>query len=263
MLTLALAALALAGASAQASCSRPLQVPVAPIGLSVIVADSQISGVYPDVMRMLGQSCRFQFDPVPRARVEALFFGGRADLLIPASRSPRRDEAGVFVPLIQARPTLVSLQGQRAPVKSLAELLQRRELRVVLVRGFDYGSAYQQLSEALRAQGRLSLDSDVVSVARMLELGLADVTVMAPSVFIGALHSDARVRHLVERVRSEPVDELPWADSGAYVSRTALSEPDRQALVAWLERPAVSAAIWEAFQRYYPAGSLEGSIKPR
>ena len=61
----ALAAVALAGAPVQASCSRPLQVPVAPIGLSVIVADSQISGVYPDVMRMLGQSCRFQFDPVP------------------------------------------------------------------------------------------------------------------------------------------------------------------------------------------------------
>jgi polar amino acid transport system substrate-binding protein len=247
---------------ARAECSRTMRAPVAPVGLSVIVSDAQVSGVYPDLLRSL-TGCDFLFSSVPRARLEAMFESGRADVLIPASRTPRRDEWGFFVPLIYSRATVISLGGERAPVRSLQDLRERRDLRVALVRGFDYGEPYQALIKDLRAQGRLSFDVDAVAVARMLNGGLADVTIMAPSIFVGALHGDPRVRFLIDRVRYEAVDELPWSDSGAYISKAAVSEQDRAVLTEALERAAKSGAVWKAFQRYYPQGSLTDSIKPR
>lgn len=250
--------------AAAQGCSRPVPVAVASLGLSVTVGDEGIGGVYPDILRGLS-GCSFEFTVVPRARQQVMFETGRSALLVPASRTPQRDEWGHFVPLIQARATLVSLAGEvpRAPLRSLQELRERRELRVSVVRGFDYGEPYQALLRELREQGRVSYEANPASVARALATGLADLTIMAPSILIGSMHTDPRVRPLLERVRSEPVDELPWSDSGVYISRSAVGEADRLALTAALERAARSGAVWKAFQRYYPPGSLTDSIRPR
>lgn len=249
-------------AQSQASCSRVMQVPVAAIGLSVTHGDEGFGGVYPEILRSV-QGCNFVLSAVPRARQQALFESGRADLLVPASRSPQRDEWGYFVPLVQARAVLISLQSERAPLKSLRELRDRRELRVALVRGFDFGEAYQDLLRDLRAQDRLVLEADVLGVARLLAAGMADVTVMAPSILIGAIAVDRRWNTLPDRLRIEPVDELPWGDSGVYISRSSVNEADRLALTTALERVARSGQVWRAFQRYYPPGSLAESIRPR
>lgn len=253
----------LAALPAGAQCSRPIRAPVAALGLSVIVEEGRIGGVYPDLLRSAGGGCSFEFSVVPRARVEALFEAGQIDMLVPASRSARRDEFGVFVPLIQSRATLLSLQSERAPIGSLAELLAEKGLRVALVRGFDFGGEYQRMVEELRKQGRLLLDRDPVSVARMLEAGMADVTVMAPSILSGSMMTDTRIRHLLGRLRVEPLEEFPWTEAGVYLSRSALSEADRNALTVLFDRMSRSGAPWRAFQQYYPASSLEGSIRPR
>lgn len=247
---------------ALAGCSRPMKVPVAPVGMSVTIGPTGVGGVYPEALRAV-PGCSFVFTVVPRARQEAMFETGRGDLLIPASRTPRRDQLGDFVPLVQSRATLISLNGERVALHSLQELLERRELRVALVRGFDFGESYQGLVRELRAQRRLVLEVDPVSVARLLNAGLADLTVMAPSTFIGAIHADARVKPMLERLRYEPVEELPWSESGIYISRAAVSEPDRLQLREALDRAAKSGAIWKAFQRYYPPGSLNDGTRPR
>lgn len=253
----------LASSLSLAQCSRAMRVPVAPTGLSVTINEASIGGVYPELLRSLGGSCRFEFSVVPRARMEALFESGQSDLLIPASRSSRRDELGVFVPLVQARATFISLNAERPPLRSLQELLAQRDLRVALVRGFDYGAAYQSMIQELRQQGRLSLEVDALSVARMLEAGMADLTVMAPSILTGTLVTEQRVRHLLGRLRIEPVEDFPWTDSGVYLSKRALNETDRAGLVALFERAGKSGVTWRSFQQHYPASSLEGSIRPR
>lgn len=251
---------------AQAQCSRPLKVPVAPIGLSVTTVGDTVGGLYPDLLRGLAgkEGCQMEFSVVPRARLEAMFETGRADLLVPASRTSRRDEHGIFVPMVNSRPVLISLQSERPALNSLAELLERRELRVAIVRGYDYGDAYQALLKKLAQQGRLLQATDPISVARMLNGGMADLTVMTPTILTGALQGDERVRFLMERLRYEAVEELPWGESGIYISnKPTLSDADRALLRELLERSAKSDAVWRGFQRYYPAGSLAGSIKPR
>lgn len=248
-----------------AGCSRPMQVPVSATGQSVTIGDGEIGGIYPELLRSLGgkDGCEFVLTPVPRARQELLFETGKADLLVPATRTPRRDEFGVFVPLTRSRATIISLDPKRAPFRSAYDLLERKDVRVVLVRGFDYGVPYQELMEALQRQNRLVLESDPVAVARVLKASPGDVTIMAPVIFASAIQDDARVSDLADKLRFDPIAELPWGENGLYLSKASLSKEDSAALQALLNRPAVANMLWKSFQTYYPANVLKESIRPR
>ena len=248
-----------------AGCSRSIIVPIAPIGLSVFLAqDNTIGGVYPEILRNAGlkEGCVFELSAVPRARLDLMYESGRADLLIPASRSPARDEFGIFVPLIQSRAMLISVASERLVVRSAQELLERNDIKVGLVRGFDFGPAYQALVKELTRQGRVVLDVDAASIARTLQSGAIDMTIMAPSILVGAMQADPKAAGLLEKLRAEPIDELPWGDSGAYISRN-LGDADRATLKDMLERAGKSGAVWKSFQRFYPANALNGSIRAR
>lgn len=250
---------------ALAACSRMIQVPVSATGRSVMISGDNIDGIYPDILLNLNDKdgCQFALTAVPRARLEMLFETGKADLLIPASKTPRRDKHGLFIPLVFNRATLISLESNRPVLRSAQELLDKKDLKVVLVRGYDYGPAYQDIVKELGRQGRLYYDADPVSVARLIKAGIADITIMAPSILAGAIMDDARVQDMLDKLRYEPIPELPWGDSGVYLSKNALNNEDRQTLKDLLEKVAKSGAVWKSFQRYYPAHVLKESIRPR
>ncbi|MET3133267.1 polar amino acid transport system substrate-binding protein [Oxalobacteraceae bacterium GrIS 1.11] len=250
---------------ARADCSRDILVPVAAIGQSVIIGETTISGIYPDLLRSMGAKagCNFIFSAVPRARLEAMFEAGKADLLIPASGTPRRDPHGSFVPMLGIRPVLISIVSARAPILNMRDLLERREVRVALVRGFDYGPAYQGLIQELEKQHRLFLEVDTLAVARLLQAGMADATIMAPTIFAGTIRDNKRVQGLADRLRLEPLPELPWILSGAYISRKSLTPEDQAQLRDLLERAVKSGALMDNFQRYYPPELLATSVRPR
>lgn len=248
--------------AARADCTRAIRVPVAPIGMSVVTSGGEVSGVFPDVLRKVASEtgCQFDFVVVPRARVEAMFAAGSADVLVPATRTTQRDLHGDFIPMMKARAMLISLASDRAPIESLADLAERRELRVAVVRGFDYGEPYLELLKTLRAQRRLVVEADTASVVRTLERSLADVTIMAPSILAGTLLQDSRTRPLLDRLRLEAMAELNWMDSGIYLSRH-LPAKEREILTDALERNARAGTVWKAVQKHYPAGSYEDGLK--
>lgn len=262
-----LVAVLAAGASAMAtaSCEQAFLVPVAPTGLSVTINGEAISGIYPDLLRSVSarSECRFTFLVVPRARQEALFEAGKSHLLMAAVRTPRRDQLGYFVPVIGTRATLMSVDSERAPVRSIRELLMRKELRVVLVRGFDYGTAYLDLVSQLAAQGRLLLEKDGAAVARVLDAGFADVTLMAPTVFASAIADDKRFAWMMPKLRIEPLEELPWGESGIYISKQTVGAEDRAALQNLLTGAIKAGAVYESLKRHYPPAILAGGVRPR
>jgi polar amino acid transport system substrate-binding protein len=251
-------------APASAACSRPVQAPAAPIGLSVIIKGATVGGAFPEFLAALGRKagCAFTYPVVPRARLEAMFEGGQADIIMAAVQSEQRDRFGLFIPLVSSRVTLVSLESSRAPVASMAEVLNRRDIRLVLVRGYDYGFAYRSLVEALAAEGRVLLESDPVSVARALKAGIADATIMPPTALIGAVQGDPRVADIVARIRVEPLEELEWSKGGVYLSNRSLPPKDRELL----ERAFIDAGrqglLYQAYQRYYPPKVLALSTRP-
>jgi polar amino acid transport system substrate-binding protein len=127
-------------------------VPVSANGASVIVDGLTVKGIYPDLLRAIGPKagCQFAFTVVPRARQVAMFSAGTADVLVPASRTPGRDKFGTFIPMINHRAMLISVNNGRTPITSAQDLLARKDLRVAVVRGFDYGEAYTALIDELQ-----------------------------------------------------------------------------------------------------------------
>ncbi|OYT92439.1 MAG: hypothetical protein CFE43_08285 [Burkholderiales bacterium PBB3] len=241
-----------------------MNTPVAPSGQGVTIDGSTISGIYPEILRsnQSKDTCLFALSAVPRARLELLFENGVADVLIPASKTVRRDELGTFVPLSYSRAVLISLQGERPAIKSVRELLDQKDLKLALVRGYDYGPVYQEMAAELTRQGRLQWETDPLSVARLLKNGSVQATVMAPTILAGTVAEDERVRDLADKLRFEGIEELPWVSNGLYISK-ALSEADRQALLEFFDRVAKSGAVWKGFQQYYAPLVLKVGLKPR
>ncbi|MET0319737.1 MAG: transporter substrate-binding domain-containing protein [Duganella sp.] len=249
---------------AAAGCSRPIAVPVSANGASVQMAADGIRGIYPDLLRGVADSagCSFDFALVPRARQVALYGLGQADILIPASHTTERDRHGTFVPLISTRPMLISVEGNHAPVTSAQDLLDRRDLRVAVVRGFDYGEGYMALTAELAKQGRLFVEVDVTSVARLLHAGSADLTIMGPSTMISVARREPRVQGLFARLRTDAIAELPWRYSGAYVSK-ALPKEDQQQLLDALEKAARTNSVMDGYVHYFGPDLLKGGVRPR
>jgi polar amino acid transport system substrate-binding protein len=251
-------------ARAEAGCSRPINVPMAPIGLSVSFDDAKAQGIYPTMLREVGTSAHCQFDihKVPRARLQTLFDAGQADMLIPASATPTRDAAAEFVPLIQVRASLLTLEGDAPVPRSLAELLALPDYKLVVVRGFSFGPAYDSAIATLRQRQRLVEEADPSGVARALRQGLAQATVMTASILVGTLAIEPELSPLLKRLRVEPLEELGWHASGLYLSRRSLSEADRRALRQAFGQVARNGRIWQLFNELHPPGSLGVSIRP-
>nr|WP_295074734.1 transporter substrate-binding domain-containing protein [uncultured Roseateles sp.] len=245
-----------------AACSRSIDVPVSTVGLSVTIEAGKVGGAYPSLLRELGlaNGCQFDFRPVPRARLELMFGAGQADMIVPATRSERRDLLGEFVPLIQSRATAISLESERLAVHSLDDILQRKALRVVVVRGFDFGAEYRRFVEAIRAQGRLQQEADLAGLVRALQEGHADLTVLNATNLYGLQPSGSKP--LPAQWRVEPLNEMPWGEAGFYISNKSLPPADRQHLRQMLQDAARNGAVWKALSQVYPAATLEAGMRP-
>jgi polar amino acid transport system substrate-binding protein len=251
-------------AAAWAGCSRTMLVPVSPLGITVTVdGHGGVGGVFPDMLRAAGNAagCEFNWLVAPRARIEAMFEAGQSDILLAASRSPKRDLVGTYVPMVGTRATLISIDPKRAPVHSLAELLKRKELRVALVRGYDFGEAYQVLVQKLGEQNRLILEASSSKVARLIHEGIADVTVMTSVGMAGAITTDERLKGMMEKLRVEPLEEIPWSDTGVYISKATVSAEDRELLEKIIATITKKKTLWDAYRRHYPANVLADGIR--
>jgi polar amino acid transport system substrate-binding protein len=256
---------ALAAPLAAARCSRDIVVPFSPNSGRVFAEGNEVRGIYPDLLRSVGPKagCQFVISLVPRARQVAMFENGTADLLLPASRTAARDKQGIFVPMLNNRAMIISTNSNRPPITSAKDLLDRRDLRVAVVRGFDYGEQYMQLVRELGKQGRVFSEVDANAVARLLQAGSADVTIMGPTVLAAAIEREPRVAGLQERLRLEAIPELSWKYSGAYISRRSLSAEDQAALRELLDKMAKSGAVMEGYQRAFSPELLNEAVRGR
>lgn len=255
----------LAGLHAQthASCSRPITVPVSNIGRAIIVEGDAVSGVYPDVLRELGEkvNCSFVFPVYPRARSDQMFFeAGTSDIAIPATSIPERAQIATFIPLIKVLPTLVTIKPLAKPPTNTRQLLSNKSLRGVAVRSYTFGKEYQALIADLEKQGRVDFTSDLLGLARMLLAGRVDFAIMPPHVLRALMDIAAAEKQVEVQLRSYPLEGLPRVDSGVYISRRSLSEADQAELRAMFVAAVKSDAFVKGHQRYYPTEHLKGVV---
>lgn len=251
-------------AELHAECSRVINVPVSATGLSVITSGEKIHGIFPDLLRRMGEknACSFAFTIAPKARVAAMFESGNSDMMLASIKTARRDEFGVFFPMVSIRATLISIATSRPVMSNFKDVLKETDMHLILVRGFDYGPEYQRLIDELSKQGRVSFESEPLSVARLLKLRPTSATIMAPSIFTGELQADSRVEDMLGKLRFEPLDELAWSYSGSYLSKTALTQADREKLAKMLEQAGQSGEAWRAYQKVYSPEVVKISIRP-
>lgn len=251
-------------APAAAGCSRPISVPSATTGYTVTFVKGEASGLVPELLAAIGAraGCTFVWSQVPRMRLEAMFESGRADMMVAATEVARRDRHGLFVPIVEARASLISLSGPRTPITSIGELLARTDIRVAVVRGYDYGDAYQALLKSLARQGRLLTEASPTSVARLINADIADVTIMPAATFAAGLEGDARFDGMAARLRIEPLEELQWIRTGIYLSKTSLTANDRKLLEEAITASVKSGVWWEGLKRYYAPSLLNQHVRP-
>lgn len=238
-------------------------MPMAPLGLSVSFDGERAGGIYPALLRELAAStgCEFRIHRVPRARLQKMFELGQADLMLPAAVSPSREQAGEFVPLIQVRASLLTLSRELPAPRSLTELLAQPDFKLAVVRGFSFGPAYDSAVATLREQKRLAEEADIAGAARALRRGLAQATIMMPATFVSTLNSEADLAPLLKQLRSEPLEELGWSESGVYLSRQRLDDADRRTLRQAFGHAVKAGRVWQLFNDSYPPGSLSGGAR--
>lgn len=246
-------------------CSRAIHVPVSSLGWSVVIKGDHYSGILPDFMQQLSlkSQCRFLFSSVPKNRQEILFETAQSDLLLPAIRTGKRDKSGRFVSLLQLRPVLISVETNQAPIQNEQALLARRDLKLLVVRAFDYGTEYQTIMKKMAQAGRLLQESDALSVARTMKKDARYVTIMTATIFEGVLAREPFVASLRGHVRYESLDELPWVDSGLYISTRSLPEQDQLYLKEEIEKLNATDLLWKLYLNYYSADILKIGMRPR
>ena len=87
-------------------------------------------------------------------------------------------------------------------------------------------------------------------------------TIMTPTLFSGFLRTEAILKNLEGRVRYDKLDELPWTDSGIYISKSSLQLSDQIFLTTQMEKAASTDVIWKSYVNVYPANVvIDSAIK--
>ncbi len=250
-------------ATAHGRCSRPIQVPVTAYGYSVIVKDKKFSGILPEVLNIIQakSNCRFEYTLVPKNRQEILFETGQSDLLVGAVKTARRDKLGIFFNLIQLRATLIAVNAKHAPIERATDLYSHSELKLLVVRAYDYGPAYQEIVAEMSQLGRVIVESDAPSVARLMRSNSKYVTIMAPTIFSGIVQIDPAFGDIIKKIRYEKLESLQWNESGIYISKTSLSLADQRELKTYFDQYANLEEVRRAYQKYYPPDVIKIGIR--
>ncbi len=220
------------------ACEQPLEV------LRILQPSAKGEAGRPSIAALLEQhieeqaralGCDVQSVHVPRARQLQLYLNGKTDFLYPAIRAADRDAAGQLVPMYRTRPMLLSRQPLPAAVRDAASL-QATRLRIVSVRGLDYGGATRALQRQLSAQKRWLWEAEVPGLLRAVRDGLADAALLNPPLLTG-------IPEINQQWHWQALPEFEWRDIGIYLSnrmpvalRARLHERLQATQKSWRER---------------------------
>jgi polar amino acid transport system substrate-binding protein len=208
--------------SAIAACSRPIVMPASPLGKMIVVkaGGTEVSGIYVDLLRERGKKagCEFVFPVMPRARAEMMVATGNADMLIGAIKVPERDVSGYFVPIFGTEAMLISHRDE-APPKTVQQLLDKPDIRVNVVRGFNFGPTYLAMLARLNKLGKLEYVADVQTILRKMQAGRVDYTFMPSTTFAGAIEELGLRESFGQQIHYSRLSDIPAGVNGAYLSK--------------------------------------------
>lgn len=217
-LFLLLAALLTAGSgtAAPAECPRALRTSQSPASSGPAPAvPAPLTLVAEDLLKELLQRSGLRVDRIemPRVRAFADYKAGKIDFVTLAARTEDRDQHGQLLPLGRLKPMLIVLKSHAAGLRNTDDLLHSG-LRLMMVRGQQFGAGFQSLLDRAAQTGRFSTAADQLTLVRMLKAGRAEAILGLPALFEPVLRAEAFGDQItvLDLNLSEPVDE------GVYVS---------------------------------------------
>lgn len=231
-----------------------MQAPVAPTALNVIVRGNQISGALVEFLQLVARrsGCELQFSSIPRPRLDRMFFTDEVDILFPASRTSARDRQAEFVPWLQLRPHLVTVNWNTEPIGNLRELLSRPGWNAVVVRSYSWGDTYDSVLQQLDRLGRVTYVADLKTVHAMLRAGHARFTLLPPSLLYSSVKAERQPVGLPADFTYQLLPDLPATSVGMYMNPRRVAPEDIQTLRLASAQAAREGLLMHFLANYYP-----------
>ncbi|MFN4116068.1 MAG: hypothetical protein ACK4F7_06140, partial [Inhella sp.] len=172
--------------------------------------------------------------------------GASLDITNWALPTPERRTWAQFVPLAIGNPVVLTFRSRA--VADAADLLARRELRVVVVRDASYGSGLDTLLATLRQQGRVSEVADIETAVRVFFARRVDVLISYPWLAAGALRGREQEVQLADWFPDQP-----GSLSSLALSRRQVSAADAQRLFLALQAMQRDGSLKRLLRQHLPA----------
>ena len=157
----------------------------------------------------------------------------------------------MFVPTHRVTPRLITLNAHIPRIPNTDELL-RSNIHVAVVRGYQFGPAFESLVGRLALQGRLHVGAAPDDVVKLLSSDRVDAAILPLSAMADAVEA----ADLGNRFRSNILTDLPRVRIGFYISTSSLSESDRTVLRKAITRAVNTGEYQRLMRRHYPSWSL-------
>jgi polar amino acid transport system substrate-binding protein len=247
-------ALLISRAADAGTCSRPIHIAVNPQGPALTVnAQKQVSGILSDFFTAIENStqCQFVWDFVPRARAIHYLKNGLTDIVF-AIQTEERNQYAEFIPLIEFYPSVIILK-EAMKSDDAEKILEQDNLRFGLVRGYDFGSAYSEFTQRLRSAKRLEELVEVEDIAKKMQAGQIQATIMSATVFVQAAEDIL----LDNKIQAIPLRHFPKAKVGIYLAHQSLKGSDKQTLREAIASKMHNDLFFRLFKANYPAWAMK------
>jgi len=165
----------------------------------------------PEFARRAGTQIQLEF--MPRVRAFAELRHGSVDLVPMATRTMERDGFAQMVVMGRIKAMLI-MRKPVAPHPVSSDELLAGSMRVVVVRGQEFGPHFDALLVKLQKLGRLDSVADQLIAVRMLKAGHTDAILGLPAFFAPMLDTEG----LAEQTEAVDGDLIESVDEGLYMS---------------------------------------------
>lgn len=236
-----------AGASPSAGpdCSRPLTLGLHEHGVLYAVQTGE--GIDKDIADEMARrsGCHITLTVLPRARIWQLVESGALDFTLSGISNADRDRFARFAWYVSNKYYLLARRDVR--LRSVDDFLQRRSLRVGVIRGFRYSPSANGFVDTLDAAQRVSYATGLDPLYAILLDNQIQAMIIEPFDY-PVIES--------ERLRAQTV-VLEFADAavphGLVMSRKSLSPAQQEAWRAVIDGMRTDGTIERIFEKYFPA----------
>lgn len=236
------------------------------IGKSIIVGiynsgylyhESHDHGINKDVVEELFKRMKldYKIEILPRVRISSMIAEGLLHVGVSTVETPERAKDSYFVPYFSEKNDVLARSD--ADISTEEELLQRKDIKVGIVRGYYYGEHYMELIEKLEDKKMIVQARDTEQLYKMLDDNWIQVTFNFATSYL----------FYFDYYNIQGIDIYDWApEEGPLVRNLAFSKkyfsPDDMAkFQKAIEEMTDDSTIYNIFRKYIPEENAERVCK--